>query len=98
MNIINQLNKSFENRIRLGIMSILMVNDIIDFNSLKNMLQLTDGNLASHLSALEKATYIQIFKNFVGKKPQTTYSATIEGKKAFLEHLNTLEKLIKKNH
>jgi len=97
MNIINQLNKSFENRIRLGIMSILMVNDIIDFNSLKNMLQLTDGNLASHLSALEKATYIQIFKNFVGKKPQTTYSATTEGKKAFLEHLNTLEKLIKKN-
>ena len=97
MNIINQLNKSFENRIRLGIMSILMVNDIIDFNSLKNMLQLTDGNLASHLSALEKATYIQVFKNFVGKKPQTTYSATIEGKKAFLEHLNTLEKLIKKN-
>jgi len=97
MNIINQLNKSFENRIRLGIMSILMVNDKIDFNSLKKMLQLTDGNLASHISALEKATYIQIFKNFVGKKPQTTYSATIEGKKAFLEHLNTLEKLIKKN-
>ena len=97
MNIINQLNKSFENRIRLGIMSILMVNDKIDFNSLKKMLQLTDGNLASHISALEKATYIQIFKNFVGKKPQTTYSATIEGKKAFLKHLKTLEKLIKKN-
>jgi DNA-binding MarR family transcriptional regulator len=93
--LIEQLNKAFENRIRLGIMSILMVNERIDFNSMKETLQLTDGNLASHISALEKAYYIKVYKEFVGKKPLTTYSATDEGRKAFHEHLDALEKLIK---
>ena len=97
MNLIEQLNKSFENRIRLGIMSVLMVNEKVDFNTLKQMLQLTDGNLASHISALEKAEYIKVHKQFVGKKPQTTYSTTAIGKKAFNEHLDALEKLIKRN-
>lgn len=92
---IEQLNKSFESRIRLGIMSILMVNDKVDFNGLKEMLQVTDGNLASHITALEKAEYIRVHKQFVGKKPQTTYTATTDGKKAFREHLDALEKLIK---
>jgi DNA-binding MarR family transcriptional regulator len=97
MNLIEQLNKSFDNRIRLGIMSVLMVNKKVDFNTLKRMLQLTDGNLASHISALEKAEYINVHKHFVGKKPQTTYSPTAAGKKAFNEHLDALEKLIKQN-
>jgi DNA-binding MarR family transcriptional regulator len=95
MNPIEQLNKSFESRIRLGIMSVLMVNEKIDFNNLKETLQVTDGNLASHITALEKAGYVRVHKQFVGKKPQTTYSATAAGKKAFHEHLDALEKLIK---
>lgn len=89
---IELLNKAFENRIRLGIMSVLMVNEKIDFSNLKEMLQVTDGNLASHIAALEKADYIKVYKQFVGKKPQTTYSATVSGKKAFQEHLDALEK------
>jgi len=92
---IELLNKAFENRIRLGIMSVLMVNEKIDFNNLKEMLQVTDGNLASHIAALEKAEYIKVHKQFIGKKPQTTYSATAYGRKAFHEHLDALEKLIK---
>lgn len=93
---IHKLNKAFENRVRLGIMSVLMVNDSIDFNSLKELLEVTDGNLASHSSALEKDGFIHIKKEFIGKKTSTTYSATKVGIKAFEEHINTLEKLIKK--
>lgn len=92
--IINNLNKSFENRVRLGIMSVLMVNDNIDFNRLKELLNVTDGNLASHISALEKKNYILVSKQFIGKKPNTTYSATIEGKQEFKLHLKNLEELI----
>ncbi|MDX2174291.1 MAG: transcriptional regulator [Bacteroidota bacterium] len=93
---IHKLNKAFENRVRLGIMSVLMVNDSVDFNSLKELLQVTDGNLASHSAALEKDGFIHIKKEFIGKKTSTTYSATKVGIKAFEEHINTLEKLIKK--
>lgn len=92
---IHKLNKAFENRVRLGIMSILMVNDSMDFNTLKEMLDLTDGNLASHASALEKEGFMHIKKEFVGKKTLTTYSATKTGIKAFNEHLDALEKLLK---
>jgi len=95
--LIVNINKAFESRVRLGVMSILMVNDSVDFNTLKEMLQLTDGNLASHIAALEKACFINVNKQFVGKKPQTTYQATKEGRNAFAEHLNALEKLIKNN-
>lgn len=92
---IEELNKAFESRIRLGIMSVLMVNDWIDFSSLKDTLNLTDGNLASHLSALEKLEFIQVRKQFVGKKPNTSYAVTVAGRKAFNDHLDALEKLIK---
>ena len=94
-NLLININKSFENRVRLGVMSILMVNDWVDFNFLKDTLDLTDGNLASHLSALEKAEYIEVRKTFVGKKPNTTYAATEAGRKAFAEHLAALENLIR---
>ncbi|MES2731335.1 MAG: transcriptional regulator [Bacteroidota bacterium] len=94
-NILVNINKSFENRVRLGVMSILMVNDWVDFNFLKETLDLTDGNLASHLSALEKTEYIEVKKSFIGKKPNTTYAATDAGRKAFREHLEALEALIK---
>ncbi len=76
-------------------MSILMVNDWVEFSALKEMLDITDGNLASHITALEKAEYIQVKKQFIGKKPNTTYAVTAVGKKAFNEHLNALEKLLK---
>ena len=95
-NYIADLNKAFESRVRLGIMSILLVNEIVDFGTLKEQLQLTDGNMASHLAALEKAQYITITKKFVGKKPNTTYTVTKEGKKAFNLHIDALEKLIQK--
>jgi DNA-binding HxlR family transcriptional regulator len=94
-NIISDLNKAFENRVRLGIMSVLMVNNDVDFNSIKDTLNLTDGNLASHLKALEGINYIVMQKEFVGRKPRTSYSATEFGRKAFKSHLNALERLIR---
>lgn len=94
-NIIENINKAFENRIRLGVMSILMVNDWVDFNTLKELLQVTDGNLASHITALEKEEYIQVRKAFIGKKPNTSFAVSKAGRKAFQEHLDALENLIK---
>lgn len=93
-NYIEDLNKAFESRVRLGIMSILMVNDFVDFSMLKEQLHITDGNLASHLNALEKLKYLDIRKQFIGKKPNTSYTTTNAGKKAFSEHLDALERLI----
>jgi DNA-binding HxlR family transcriptional regulator len=90
-------DKAFENRVRLGIMSVLMVNDQMDFNSMKELMNLTDGNLASHANALEKVGYISINKSFAGKKPQTHYRATQAGKDAFNKHLKALEDLLKNN-
>jgi hypothetical protein len=95
--IISNLDKAFDNRIRLGIMSILMVNESVDFNTMKELLSLTDGNLASHISALEKIGYITVNKQFIGKKPNTTFFTTATGKKAFSSHLDNLENLIKNN-
>ncbi|UOR05607.1 transcriptional regulator [Hymenobacter aerilatus] len=92
---IHTLNKAFDNRVRLGVMAVLMTTDSVSFNDLKEALDLTDGNLASHVSALEKAGYVTVTKQFVGKKPNTTYTASAEGKQAFQEHLNALEKLLK---
>ena len=95
--LIDKLNKSFENRVRLGIMSALMVNESVDFLTLKELLDVTDGNLASHITALEKIDYIAIKKEFVGKKTKTSYVATSLGRKEFIMHLNALEKLVKQN-
>ena len=93
---IEQLNKIFESRVRLGIMSVLMVNDWVEFGALKEMLDVTDGNLASHITALEKAEYVQVKKQFVGKRPNTSYAVTKAGRSAFNDHLDALEKLLKK--
>ena len=76
-------------------MSALAVNAEYDFSSLKEFLEVTDGNLASHLKALEKEGFIEVEKSFVGRKPNTRYCMTKEGRKAFDEHLKALEKLIK---
>lgn len=93
-NPISNLHKVFESRIRLGIMSALMVNDTLDFNALKELLELTDGNLASHLKALEQQEIILVSKQFIGRKPSTTYTATAQGKDLFRQHLAALEELI----
>ncbi|WP_144283822.1 winged helix-turn-helix domain-containing protein [Chryseobacterium echinoideorum] len=93
---ISQLNKEFESRVRLGIMSVLMVNDWVDFSEMKSLLEITDGNLASHSNALEKSNYIEVKKEFVGKKPKTSYRVTQNGRTAFTQHLNALEKLLGK--
>jgi len=92
---LHQLNKAFENRIRLGAMSALLANNSMDFNSLKELLGVTDGNLASHLKGLEKAEYIQVEKTFINRKPNTTYRVTPQGKTAFMAHVNALEALLK---
>ncbi len=90
----NQLNKAFESRVRLGVMSILMVNDWVNYKDMKETLGLTDGNLASHISSLEKLEYIEVRKQFIGKKPLTSYSATKLGKLEFKKHIDALEKLL----
>lgn len=92
---LEHFDKAFENRIRLQIMSVLVANDNYDFNSLKDLLSVTDGNLASHLKALEKEEYITIHKSFLGRKPNTTYSASELGRMAFKKHLQALENLIR---
>jgi len=95
--IVESLNKAFENRVRLAVMSILVVNESADFNSLKQMLHLTDGNLATHIALLENKKYVKVEKEFVGKKTLTTYSVTPPGRRAFAGHLNALEKLIRQS-
>jgi DNA-binding HxlR family transcriptional regulator len=90
-------DKAFENVVRLRIMSVLMVNEQFDFNSFKELLEVTDGNLASHIRNLENADYIRVKKTFSGRKPMTNYLATEAGKKAFQSHLDFLENLINEN-
>jgi DNA-binding MarR family transcriptional regulator len=94
-NPIGNLNKVFDSRIRMGVMSILSVNDQVNFNDLKQLLELTDGNLASHLVNLEENGYIKVHKGFVGRKTNTTYSITKAGEKAFNEHIEALENMIR---
>lgn len=92
--IINGFHKAFESRIRLSIMAVLAVNDKLDFNALKEYLEVSDGNLASHLKALEKEEFIGVEKSFIGRKPNTKYFITSTGKNAFDIHLSALQKLI----
>jgi DNA-binding MarR family transcriptional regulator len=94
-NPINGLNKVFDNRIRLGVMSVLMVNEEVNFNDLKQMLEVTDGNLATHLVNLEDNGYIKVHKGFIGRKTNTTYAITKTGEKAFSDHIAVLENMIK---
>ena len=93
-NPIENLNKIFDSRIRLGIMSALMVNDAVSFNELKELLDMTDGNLASHLKTLEESSFVKFQKGFIGRKTNTTYSITKAGEKEFTTHLDALTKMI----
>lgn len=92
---IDELHKAFESRVRLGIMSALAVNDALDFTSLKEYLDVTDGNLATHIKKLEKEGFIEVEKSFIDNKPNTKYFMTEAGKTAFDEHLQVLEEIIK---
>ncbi|HEX2606628.1 MAG TPA: transcriptional regulator [Flavisolibacter sp.] len=94
-NPISGLNKTFDNRVRLGVMSILMVNEEVSFNDLKQMLEVTDGNLATHLVTLEEEGYLKVHKGFIGRKTNTTYAVTKAGEKAFKEHITALENMIR---
>lgn len=95
INPISRLNKLFDSRVRLGIMSALVVNGEINFNDLKELLEITDGNLASHLKALEENKLIKVEKGFIGKKTNTTYTLTKSGEKEFRLHIDALEKMIR---
>jgi DNA-binding MarR family transcriptional regulator len=92
--ILSNFNKAFESRVRLGIMSVLAVNKSMDFTGLKDILAATDGNLASHLRALEEAGFISMEKSFINRKPNTSYSITEEGMESFRSHIKALEELI----
>ncbi len=91
----DNLDKLLEHRVRLHIISVLVANEGYDFNSLKDILRITDGNLAANLKALEKEKYISISKSFINRKPNTKYRATEKGRNAFRKHLDALEELIK---
>lgn len=92
---IEQMNPVFDNRIRLGIMSVLAVQETADFTAMRATLGVTDGNLASHMAVLERNRYVRVRKHFTGRKPVTTYAATETGRKAFASHLEVLERLIR---
>ncbi|HTO93227.1 MAG TPA: transcriptional regulator [Bacteroidota bacterium] len=92
---VDTLNRAFDNRVRLAIMSILAVRDETEFNTLKQLLQVTDGNLATHVAVLERHRYIRVRKSFRGKKPRTAYAVTESGRKAFAEHVAALERIIR---
>lgn len=94
-NPIEQLNKVFDSRIRIGIMSALIVNEEVSYNDLKALMDVTDGNLASHLKTLEENNHIKVHKGFIGRKTNTLYSITKTGEKAFRAHIDALEKIIK---
>ena len=94
-NPINNLNKLFDSRVRLGIMSALVMNGEASFKELKELLEITDGNLASHLKALEENKIIKVEKGFIGRKTNTLYTLTKTGEKEFKAHIDALEKMIK---
>ncbi len=76
-------------------MSALMVNETMDFNSLKGLLDVTDGNLATHLKSLESSLYITVQKEFIERKPNTKYKITEDGKDAFIRHIKAIEQLLR---
>jgi DNA-binding MarR family transcriptional regulator len=89
------LDRVLEHRVRLQIMSVLVANDSYDFNSMKEIIGLTDGSMASHVKALEKEKYISVSKTFIDKKPNTKYKVTERGRSIFKKHIDALEELIK---
>jgi DNA-binding MarR family transcriptional regulator len=89
------LDKVLEHRMRLQIMGILAANESFDFNTLKDFLQTTDGNLATHIKHLEREKYISISKSFVDRKPNTRYKISEKGRTAFRKHIEAMEEIIR---
>ena len=88
------LDRIIHERMRLGIVSALAVNDSLTFNELKKLLQTTDGNLSVHARRLEEAEYVECAKSFEGRMPRTEYRLTAAGRKAFERYLDHMEALI----
>ena len=76
-------------------MSALAVNDSLNFTSLREFLEVTDGNLATHIKKLEQEGFVEVEKSFIDNKPNTSYTMTPAGRKAFNQHLKVLESIIK---
>jgi len=91
----DNLDKTLEHRVRLQIMSVLIANDLYEYTALKEILGVTDGNLASHIKALEREKYITVSKSFIQRKPNTRYKITDRGRAAFRKHLDALEAVVK---
>lgn len=89
------LNEVLHVKARLGIMTLLISFEKMDFNGLKTKLGLTDGNLGAHLRVLEEAGYIEIIKGYKGKRPHTTCRVTEKGNGAFQDYLKQLENVIR---
>jgi DNA-binding HxlR family transcriptional regulator len=89
------LNRLIHERLRLGIVSALAVNETLTFNGLKQLLQTTDGNLSVHARKLEDAEYIACEKTFAGRVPRTEYRLTAAGRRAFEKYLAHMESIIK---
>ena len=94
-NPIGNLNKVFDSRIRMGVMSILLMNAEVSFNDLKRVLKTTDGNLSVHARKLEEAQYVSCVKFFEGRVPRTEYRLTATGRRALAEYLDQMEQWIR---
>ena len=92
--LLQDLDKAFETKVRLGIMSALMVNEKMNFKALKELLEVTDGNLATHLKFLVNCQYVKSSKEFLNNKPNTNYAITVAGRDAFVRHIKALEQLL----
>jgi DNA-binding MarR family transcriptional regulator len=90
-----ELDRLIHERLRLGILSALAVNESLTFNDLKGLMKTTDGNLSVHARKLEEAEYIAVTKYFEGRQPKTEYRLTAAGRRAFERYLNHMEALIK---
>jgi DNA-binding MarR family transcriptional regulator len=90
------IDETIHQRTRLAIMATLAGVESLDFNDLKAELGLTDGNLSTHLAALERAGYVSIEKGFAGKKPRTTVAQTAKGRKALERYVNLLQGILDK--
>lgn len=92
----DMLDETIHQRTRLAIMATLTGAGGLDFNELRSQLSLTDGNLSTHLAALERAGYVEIAKGFRGKKPLTTITISAKGRKAMENYVNLLQQILKK--
>ena len=93
--LLRHLDKHLESRVRLAVMAMLVVADWVDFTTFKTELELSDGNLASHLRKLEGEGYVELRKGFVGRKTQTSYRATDLGRARFAKHVEALAAMVK---